>query len=294
MRGWRAVATADGSPTLASAAHGQACHSLAGAWTEARLRYAEPARVASLAAGGRRVRLLDVASGLGWNLAAALEAAERGGGALDAVCLESDALVIASALELASPAGSPWEPWWSRVRRALAAALLAPLRAETEGVSLGGASRARLLMGDARERIRDVHPGARFDAVLLDPFSPAVEDALWEAAFLADVAARMERGARLTTYTTSLGVRTALAAAGLEVGCGPAVGAKSAGTLAARGAAVPPLPARTERKLARRLERARGGAAGADRGRMRDGGGPGDPGRAEIRPAGGERPSGAP
>jgi hypothetical protein len=71
------------------------------------------------------------------------------------------------------------------------------------------------------------------------------------------VAARMAPDGLLSTYSVSLPVRRALTAAGLRVGRGAAVGAKSAGTLASRTAPLPELDARTQRRLG-------GGAAARD------------------------------
>ena len=44
-KGWRVLRTDDESLTLVHPIHGQACHSRAGAWTEARERYAVACRL---------------------------------------------------------------------------------------------------------------------------------------------------------------------------------------------------------------------------------------------------------
>jgi tRNA U34 5-methylaminomethyl-2-thiouridine-forming methyltransferase MnmC len=123
-----------------------------------------------------------------------------------------------------------------------------------------GRGRLRLLLGDARVTLREVE--GPFEAVFLDPFSPARAGELWEASFLAEVAARLVPGGWLSTYSASFRVRLALAAAGLEVGLGPRVGAKGEGTLARRGAPVPALSARVSARLGRRLAALRAGARG--------------------------------
>lgn len=247
---WVRVETGDGSVTLAHPAHGQTCHSRAGAWTEARERYASACRLKERARtlareGCRAFRLCDVGTGLGLNLAAALEALEGTGLALDAVSFEIDPRVIEETLRLGPAPISELERRHAPVRVALARALEAPLGApiELEGGSL------RLFLGDARATLGLLEPRHAFDAVFLDPFSPAVDPPLWEREFLAALARRMAPGSLLSTYTVSLGVRAALHAAGLTVGLGPRVGTKAEGTLAGPAAVLEALDPKTRRRV---------------------------------------------
>ena len=236
---WTPIRTADGSWTLRDETLGQACHSLSGAWEQARLRYAGPCRVRELGLERGVVRLLDIGTGLGLNLAAALAALDGTGARLEAVTFERDAEVLSRARELAD--------WPAEVE--------AWLRSAHE--ALGGEARVgvsiRLVVGDAREQLPAIDE-LPFDAVFLDPFSPQVAPELWSEAFLAEIARRMTPQSVLSTYSASFAVRLSLARAGLVVGRGPRVGAKAEGTLASREWALPPL----EGRLQRRLERRRG------------------------------------
>jgi tRNA U34 5-methylaminomethyl-2-thiouridine-forming methyltransferase MnmC len=255
---WTPVLTADGSLTLAHPLHGQTCHSRAGAWTEARERYAAACRIRERAlelatAGCGRLHVLDVGTGLGLNIAAALEALAGTGVALDVVSLEIDAGVIAATLALGPVPLAELEREHVLVRSALAQALSAP---SGERVTLATGS-LRLLLGDGRETIRALERRPLFDAVFLDPFSPGVARELWEPDFLAEVAARMAPRSLLSTYTVSLGVRAALRAAGLRVGVGPRVGTKAAGTLASPDRDLTPPDTRTERRIEARASRGR-------------------------------------
>jgi len=252
MESWKPRLTADGSPTLVHPVHGQACHSDSGAWLEACRRYAEPCRLSERARERRPVRLLDIGTGLGWNLAAALEAVEREGGELDVETYERDSNVIRTAIEVLGPEllEVPHEACYAPVRRALENALQ-----RSGPVELGERSRLHLHLGDARGTLPSVRTDLRFDAVFLDPFSPQVEPELWSPDFLAHIAARMAPGSWLSTYSASLAVRAALASTGLRVGPGPAVGRKAQGTLASPDRDPGPFDARTTRKLARRLLR---------------------------------------
>ena len=267
MSAWLERATEDGSWTLWNAALDEGCHSVAGAWQQATQRYAWACRLHERAGGS--VQLLDVGTGLGLNLAAALAALEPGGAELHAVTLELDPEVVVRGLELyerAELASGPWARWHAPVRRALRAALERAARR----VPLGERHALELHLGDARATLADplVAPGP-FDAVFLDPFSPRRAGALWQEEFLAELARRMASGAWLSTYSASFRVRLALARAGLCVGRGPRVGRKGEGTLASPDLAPPALAPRIARRLLHRAREARA-AAGFSPERLRD------------------------
>ena len=267
---WRVVRTADGSPTLVHPGHGEACHSSAGAWTEARERHVVACGIAERLARGGTLAVLDVGTGPGLSLAALLAEAEAVGTAgtdarLSITTLELDARAPALALSLAAgepdtpPFIGPWTAPWRVVAAALTAALASsPAPDGAREVPLVG-TRARgtlrLVLGDARVTLPRLDPGARFDVVFLDPFSRAVDPALWEPAFLAEVARRMAPGSVLSTYSAATAVRAGLTAAGLVVRLGPRVGPKREGTLAGPDLAGPELPPRLARRLARRAAR---------------------------------------
>jgi hypothetical protein len=238
-------------------------------------------------------RLLDVGTGLGLNLAAALEALDGTGVDLEAMSLEHDTSVIRAGLELygsglemcggraddrsgAGPADARvalpvnLERWHAPVRRALRSALpqasessdssphssvarlLAPSTAVGEERLDVPRGTLDLVIGDARDTLAGLPIGLRFDAVFLDPFSPAVEPELWDLAFLSEAARRMSAGSLLSTYTASLAVRARLCAAGLNVGPGERVGRKAFGTIACRDGAVGAFDARTARRIEKR------------------------------------------
>jgi tRNA U34 5-methylaminomethyl-2-thiouridine-forming methyltransferase MnmC len=223
---WLPERTADGSYTLRNTDLDQACHSSDGAWQEARERYALPTRIRERALSGElsTCRLLDVGTGLGLNLAAALEALDGTRIPLIATTLEIDPAVLHAARDL--PPAAP-NPFHREVLETLA-------RAGSDPLPLAGGS-LHLVLGDARETL---------------PAPP-----LWSPAFLAEIARRMAPGSCLSTFTTSLTVRTHLGRAGLAVGAGPRVGRKAEGTVASPDLPMPALSPRTTRRLVRRLGR---------------------------------------
>jgi len=256
VHGWEPERTEDGSWTLRHPEHGEACHSHSGAWLEARERYAHPCRLSGWTREhDRPLRLLDVGTGLGLNLAAALEAVEGAGGTLAAVTLERDRSVLAATLALSEDAehAGPEEQWHRPVRLALAHALDQVAVDGDAPIAMGTRSTLLVVLGDARETLTSLPAEVRFDAVFLDPFSPSREPDLWQEPFLAAIAHRMESGARLSTYCARYSVRLGLARAGLRVGLGPRVGKKAEGTLASHAANLPQLAPRVERRLRRDL-----------------------------------------
>jgi len=255
---WTPVPTGDGSFTLAHPVHGETCHSRAGAWEEARLRYACACRLAERAQSASVLRLLDIGTGLGLNLAAALESVRRVRSTrcrLEIVTLELDRSVIEAAFALEARERAVLTPElasnWSAALALLRDALLDPAGRAEGDASLGFELALELRLGDARETLPRLRAAA-FDAVFLDAFSPRVEPELWAPNFLAQVAERMAPRSLLSTYSAALAVRVGLRAAGLQVGLGARVGTKAAGTLASPDLALEPLPPRLERRVARR------------------------------------------
>lgn len=256
---WRAVATGDGSTTLAHPVHGQLCHDVHGAWSQARRRYAAGCALRLRARRGEVMRLLDVGTGLGWNLAAALSSLRYTGARLQALTLERDPAPLRAAVAFERAGTGAAERCHRAVRVALARALEEPARPHPMVLEGREAGSLELRLGDARANLPELE-GRSFDAVFLDPFSPAVEQELWDDGFLAAVAARMAPGALLATYSAATAVRVGLARAGLGVRRAPRVGGKAEGTVAGPGLVAGPEDADLERRIRRRL--AHGGVGG--------------------------------
>jgi tRNA U34 5-methylaminomethyl-2-thiouridine-forming methyltransferase MnmC len=253
---WSPKLTDDGSLTLVHGGHGEACHSSAGAWTEAWERYVLAARVPALleTRESRPLRLLDVGTGLGWNIAALLRARSSHAPAvpLEVTTLEIDRRVIEVACDLYErELLEEHEKALREVHRSLGLALETP---DAGAVPLGERGDSlRLLIGDARRTLPALRRDARFDVVFLDPFSPAVDGDLWEPGFLAEIAGRMAPGSWLSTYSAATAVRVGLAVVGLNVGAGPRVGRKAEGTIASPDQTPPPFEPRIARRISRRV-----------------------------------------
>jgi tRNA U34 5-methylaminomethyl-2-thiouridine-forming methyltransferase MnmC len=265
MVDWRTVVTDDGSLTLAHPVHGESCHSGAGARLESVQRFVRGCELLAARAGvhvDRPRRVLDIGTGLGWNMAAALEEREQMPAeerpALEFVTLENSRAVLDSAFALQRQESQG--PALELVHRALAAALAA---APGERQEIAPRAHLVLWLGDARDRVAELSTAEPFEAFFLDPFSPRLEPDLWSLDFFTELARLAAPGARLSTYSAATRVRAGLAAAGWRVGPAPRVGGKAEGTLAlmrggpAGGSPVPFSP-KVERRIARRVRELRG------------------------------------
>jgi tRNA U34 5-methylaminomethyl-2-thiouridine-forming methyltransferase MnmC len=208
---WIPQPTADGSFTFFSEDFGETFHSRQGARAEAFTKFAQATDL-SQRAQQPWVRLLDVCYGLGYNTAAALETIWS----LNPACrveiygLEIDVSVPRAAL--APPLIEVWSPAVQAVLRAIAL----DHQCHTPRLKAG------LLVGDARQTLPRLHPlGFQAEAIFFDPFSPRRCPQLWTVEFFQLVAQSLAPAGKLATYSRSASVRTAMAAAGLQIGTIP-------------------------------------------------------------------------
>jgi tRNA U34 5-methylaminomethyl-2-thiouridine-forming methyltransferase MnmC len=208
---WEPEITEDGSFTFFSQEFGETFHSRAGAKAEAFEKFAKATDLAEQATRGS-LHLLDVCYGLGYNTAAALETiwAVNPDCRVRLVGLELDATVPVGAIAPALLA--PWSPLVQTVLRELAQ----HHHYQTETLT------AELWIGDARQTIqRLAQQGFQADAIFFDPFSPRRCPQLWTVEFFQQTARCLSPGGKLATYSRSASVRSAMLAAGLQIGTIP-------------------------------------------------------------------------
>jgi tRNA U34 5-methylaminomethyl-2-thiouridine-forming methyltransferase MnmC len=233
--------TEDGSFTFFSTQFGECFHSHTGAYTEAQKKFVEPTELLQKAKTAKRLRLLDICYGLGYNTAAALEAiwSVNPECYVEVIGLEIDLIVPKSAI-----AHQLLQPWNAPIPKLLETLVTTTQSVQTERLS------ARLLLGDARLTIQQIkQSNFRADAIFLDPFSPPVCPQLWTVEFLQLVADCCAKTGRLATYSCAAAVRAALIAVGFQIGQVPDLGQRP-GTIASFSAAdLPPLSARSQEHL---------------------------------------------
>ncbi|MEL6158549.1 MAG: MnmC family methyltransferase [Cyanobacteria bacterium J06554_11] len=222
------IQTGDGSSTFYSEVFGEWFHSREGARCEAQKTYVETAQIARRATG-KKLHILDVCYGLGYNTAAALEAVWRvrveGGTQCQVVVkvLEIDIEVPRSAI-----AHNLLQHYSESVEKVLRS-LAMDCQCREGNVS------AELLVGDARQQIQSlVAKNWQADVIFFDPFSPPHCPQLWTVDFFQQVAKCLSRkGGVLVTYSCAAAIRAAMQQCGLTIGEIAAGGRQWPGTIAA-------------------------------------------------------------
>ena len=213
---WIPQKTLDGSFTFFSEEFGEAFHSSQGARAEALSKFAQATDLTQQAERGK-LCLLDVCYGLGYNTAAALETIWAANPHCEIILygLEQDITVpqatCASPIAGSTPALlSAWSP---EVQTVLATI------AQTQQCFIPRLQ-ATLLIGDARQTLQQLQ-GFQADAIFFDPFSPRRCPQLWTVEFFVQVACCLAPRGKLATYSRSASVRSAMLAAGLQIGTIP-------------------------------------------------------------------------
>ena len=210
------VKTLDGSTTLKSEKYGQFYHSFTGAHEESELKYVGPCEIRERAKSSK-LRILDVCFGIGYNTAAAIDAAleENPDCAIEVVGLEIDETLLDAIPKL--------DPKWKCYDM---------IRRLKEGPVEEGNVKVKLLIGDANETIHSVEDNY-YDCVFFDPFSPPTNPEMWTKEILEAVRKKMRSGSILATYSCARVVRENLKSAGFTaVMDGPKVHRRGPGTLA--------------------------------------------------------------
>ncbi len=216
--------TADGSFTFTSREFGELFHSHYGAKQESFLKFVAPTQLAERA-HQPVLRLLDICYGLGYNTAAALQTiwAVNPNCEVEVIGLEINPSVPQAAI--AHHLFDNWDYEYTGILTQLA----------FEKRVFSDRLKATLLIGDARDLIRQVHQlGFQADAIFLDPFSPPQCPQLWTIEFIQQISLCLHVDGILATYSCAAAVRTALLVAGLQIGSTPPVGRRTPGTIAAQ------------------------------------------------------------
>lgn len=201
------IITEDGSTTLYSKKYKEYFHTKSGALEESFKKFIEPCNLKQGA------KILDIGFGLGYNSLAAIYSVKK----LSIIALEKDKEVLKAIQSLEAP--NHLKKDFGIIKEA--AKKLSYKDNEIEII---------IILGDAVETVKTLNE--KFDAVLLDPFSPSKNPELWTLEFFKDVRKLMKKKAVLATYSYARHVRENLGKAGFLVRDGPVVGRRSPSTLA--------------------------------------------------------------
>ena len=211
------VETEDGSWTVKHASHGQDFHSTEGAKFEAwQLYVVASGFLQSLSeTQRRRLAVLDVGMGLGYNACATIAAWFE---AENPVEVELTSLEIDHQLVMALAGGTaPWCVNWD------AAWLLGPNSLQEiapnvwRGTSVHRNQKSKLIwtvyLGDASAREVPAVPGG-YHFVWQDPFTPELNPNMWSPEWFSSIRGVAAADAKLMTYSVARVVRDALTAGG--------------------------------------------------------------------------------
>ena len=214
--------TADGSKTFFSKEFNESFHSHFGAKQESYFKYIVPTLLIEKASFPI-LRLLDVCYGLGYNTATAIEKIWE----INPNChIEIIGLEINPRVPQAAIEHQLFENCDTNLIDSLTKLAF---EHQVQKQSL----KAKLLMGDARDKINQVYQsGFKADAIFLDPFSPPQCPHLWTIEFLQLVSQCLQPDGLLATYSCAASVRNALANTGLSISSTSPVGRKAPGTVA--------------------------------------------------------------
>ncbi len=234
------IKTADGTETFLNKEYNEAYHSTkAGAYTESLLKFVLPCRIDHLAKEKKKIDILDVGFGLGYNVAVAIKVAtdKNPDVLVEILSVEKDISVFEKIKKLNIP--EDLKEIYDQI-----------LSGGFEGSiyrAKGKNFRLNILFGDARQILKTVRK--KFDAVFYDAFSPKVNTEMWTVEIFQTVKRLMKEKAVLSTYSASLAVRKGLIETGFKIGLVEPVGRKSFSTVATINGDIPPLTDKERKRL---------------------------------------------
>jgi tRNA U34 5-methylaminomethyl-2-thiouridine-forming methyltransferase MnmC len=221
------VKTADGSYTLNSNTidgKSETMHTHHGAIIESMEKYIKPSKLK----GKKEIRVLDICSGLGYNAASCIEYLD------DDVKIEIDMIEIsketlAAALFVENPLKS-YEIIKKAIEDKLYEENIIDFKFQNE---IPDRININIYLDDARDVVKQFGENKKYDAIFLDPFSPAKSPELYTLEFLHILKDLLKNDGIILTYTSAAPVRFAMIHSGLHVGEGPQFGRRG-GTLASK------------------------------------------------------------
>ncbi|MEE1117063.1 MnmC family methyltransferase [Methanosphaera sp.] len=226
------IRTDDGSFTLASDKREdefETLHSTFGARTEAFQKFVIPSKILEKAENSNVVKVLDICSGIGYNVSALLDYLNDVDVEIEIDMVESSLETLATTLFIPDICESH-----QYVKKAIETYLIEKNYLQFNKVLSNIPSNVTINIHvcDARDFIKNCDD-KEYDAVFLDPFSPAKCPELYTVDFFSRLKQFLTPTALILTYTAASPVRSAFVDVGLHVGEGPRFH-RSGGTIASR------------------------------------------------------------
>lgn len=226
------VRTEDGSYTLVSGKRhdeSETLHSTFGARTEAFEKFVIPSKLLEKSENQDFIRVLDICSGIGYNVSALLDYLKDSDIQIEIDMVESSLETLATTLFIPDICESH-----SYVKKAIESYLVDKgyLKYNKVLSTIPSNVKININVCDARDFLKDLSD-KEYDAVFLDPFSPALCPELYTVDFFTKLKDNLTPTALILTYTAASPVRKAIIEAGLYLGEGPRFH-RSGGTIASR------------------------------------------------------------
>ena len=203
------IPTSDNSITFYNEQVQDHYHSKSGAKEEAFEKHAKALKIK------KDSIIFDICFGLGYNTAAALDLTQA-----TIYCFENDKEILKQIPKIKADFKS-WKIIQEFVNQFLE---------KEETTYQKNNIKLIMVFGDAKETIKTIEEKADF--VFFDPFSPAKVPDMWSEEFFKNIYKKMNKGAKLSTYSYARFVRNNLTEAGFKVIDGPTIGRRSPSTIA--------------------------------------------------------------
>ncbi|WP_455646001.1 MnmC family methyltransferase [Methanosphaera sp.] len=226
------IKTDDDSYTLSSGKRGnesETLHSTYGARTEAFEKFAIPSKLVEKAENSDVIKVLDICSGIGYNVSAVLDYLKDSNVKIEIDMIESSLETLATTLFIPDICESH-----GYIKKVIESYLIDHEYLQFNKVlsNIPSNITINIHVCDARDFLKE-NNNKEYDAVFLDPFSPAKCPELYSVDFFTKLKEYLTPSALILTYTAASPVRNAMVYAGLYVGEGPRFH-RSGGTIASR------------------------------------------------------------
>lgn len=238
------VITRDGTKTVYNFDYQEAYHSTkAGAYTESLEKFVKPSNLEKLLKLGKKVKILDVGFGLGYNVATAINFARKisNNPHLEIISVEKDANFINNIKNVDYPDSLSEEYKLilslKEDRIEIGGKVVRCYRTYDGGISL------TVLMGEGRELIKSIlEEGKKFDIVFYDPFSPKVNTEMWTVDMFKLISGMIDDEGTFLTYSGAIPVKVGLIEAGFKIGYVKPVGRRTPSIIATKKGEIDAVP----------------------------------------------------
>lgn len=245
------VITRDGTKTVFNFEYQEAYHSTkAGAYTESLEKFVKPSNLEKLIKEGRKVKILDIGFGLGYNVATAINFAKQISEkpSVEIISIEKDPGFLDRIKKIEYPDILADEYRFILSLKEDTALIggeaVRCYKAQKDGISL------TVLVEEGRKAIRLLaQEGKKFNTVFYDPFSPKVNTEMWTVDLFQILAKIIDDEGVFLTYSGAIPVKVGLMEAGFRIGYVQPVGRRSPSIIASRKGDIPVVPEDEVKKL---------------------------------------------